>query len=154
MIDPDKRRYMKQNRKISPVQENVIDMLLDSGQSQRSAYQYLINSHGGQENVCCIRSDMKNMLNKKRKINMVHGEATVLHRGLGLNRNKIPVFFYDMQVDEFEAITSIFWADSGMISDYALFGDFVSFDTTYRTNQAHRPLGNNIYCCLVFSIFN
>ena len=93
MIDPDKRRYMKQNRKISPVQEDVIDLLLDSGQSRRSAYQYLINSHGGQENVGFLRSDMKNMLNKKREINMVHGEATVLHRWFRTQAQQNPGFF-------------------------------------------------------------
>ncbi|KAL7213824.1 hypothetical protein ACSBR2_016372 [Camellia fascicularis] len=37
-------------------------------------------------------------------------------------------------------ITNIFWADHEMITDYELFGDAVSFDTTFRTNKEYRPL--------------
>ena len=36
-------------------------------------------------------------------------------------------------------ITNILWADVKMIIDYGHFGDFVSFDTTYKTNNASRP---------------
>ncbi|KAL7237879.1 hypothetical protein ACSBR2_004058 [Camellia fascicularis] len=34
-----------------------------------------------------------------------------------------------------------------MITDYGLFGDVVSFDTTFRTNKEYRPLA-------LFSSFN
>ncbi|KAI5322388.1 hypothetical protein L3X38_031460 [Prunus dulcis] len=41
-----------------------------------------------------------------------------------------------------EQITNIFWADAKMIVDYGQFGDFVCFDTTYKTNnEANRPFG-------------
>ncbi|XP_004301415.1 PREDICTED: protein FAR1-RELATED SEQUENCE 5-like [Fragaria vesca subsp. vesca] len=52
-----------------------------------------------------------------------------------------PSFFYDVQLDSDEQITNIFWADVGMIVDYGLFGDVVSFDTTYKTSEANRPFG-------------
>ena len=32
-------------------------------------------------------------------------------------------FFYSIQVDEDDLITNIFWADSKMVSDYAMFAD-------------------------------
>ena len=44
-------------------------------------------------------------------------------------------------MDEDEHITNVFWSDHAMQRDYVVFGDFVSFDTTYRTNDEHRPLG-------------
>lgn len=34
-----------------------------------------------------------------------------------------------------------------MLIDYALFGDMITFDTTYSTNKEYRPLG-------VFFVFN
>ena len=43
-------------------------------------------------------------------------------------------------MDEDEHITNVFWSDHAMQSDYIVFGDFVSFDTTYRTNDEHRLL--------------
>ena len=36
-------------------------------------------------------------------------------------------------------ITNMFWVDAKMIIDYGHFGDVVSFDTTYKTNNASRP---------------
>ena len=43
-----------------------------------------------------------------------------------------PTFFYSMQLDANDFITSIFWADGRMLIDYELFGDVVCFDTTYK----------------------
>ncbi|XP_054778388.1 protein FAR-RED IMPAIRED RESPONSE 1-like [Prosopis cineraria] len=51
------------------------------------------------------------------------------------------------EVDTEEQITNVFWADAGMLIDYALFGEVVSLDTTYCTNCDHRPLA-------IFSGFN
>ena len=50
-------------------------------------------------------------------------------------------------MDTDEQITNVFWADACMILDYGYFGDVVSLDTTYCTNNAHRPL-------VLFSSFN
>ncbi|EEC76851.1 hypothetical protein OsI_15021 [Oryza sativa Indica Group] len=44
-------------------------------------------------------------------------------------------------MDSEEQIANIFWADAKMISDYAHFGDVVSFDTTFGTNNESRPFG-------------
>lgn len=49
-----------------------------------------------------------------------------------------PSFFYAIQLDDL--ITNVFWTDARMIIDYSHFGDVVSFDTTYKTNQLSRPL--------------
>ena len=50
-------------------------------------------------------------------------------------------------MDTDEQITNVFWTDAHMILDYGYFGDVVSLDTTYCTNNAHRPLA-------LFSGFN
>ena len=44
------------------------------------------------------------------------------------------------QMDIDEQITNVFWCDANMILDYGYFGDVVSLDTTYCTNDANRPL--------------
>ena len=83
---------------------------------------------------------------------MIHGEGTVLMNFFRKQARDRPGFYYDVQVDDREKIASIFWADAQMIADYGLFGDFVSFDTTYRTNKAHRPFGefSSQTCSLIF----
>ena len=37
-------------------------------------------------------------------------------------------------------LQTFFWADARMIIDYANFGDVVTFDTTYGTNEEVRPV--------------
>ncbi|XP_027124261.1 protein FAR-RED IMPAIRED RESPONSE 1-like [Coffea arabica] len=51
-----------------------------------------------------------------------------------------PNFFYAIQVDEDDLITSIFWTDAKIRTDFAHFGDVVCFDTTYRKHKDGRPI--------------
>ncbi|XP_056691909.1 protein FAR1-RELATED SEQUENCE 5-like [Spinacia oleracea] len=52
-------------------------------------------------------------------------------------------FYFDYCVDKHKHLTRAFWADSICRKNYALFGDVVTFDSTYDTNKY----------CLVFSPF-
>ena len=52
-----------------------------------------------------------------------------------------PLFQYALQMDIEEQIANIFWVDAKMLTDYAYFGDVVSFDTTFGTNKESRPFG-------------
>jgi zinc finger SWIM domain-containing protein 3 len=44
-------------------------------------------------------------------------------------------------MDREEQIANIFWPDAKMLTNYAYFGDVVSFDTTFGTNKEGRPFG-------------
>ncbi|PNT66351.1 protein FAR1-RELATED SEQUENCE 5 isoform X2 [Brachypodium distachyon] len=46
-----------------------------------------------------------------------------------------PWFFYAKQTDEDNIVQSIFWTDVRSRMDYEIFGDFLSFDTTYTTSR-------------------
>ncbi|KAM0901798.1 hypothetical protein ACQ4PT_019710 [Festuca glaucescens] len=48
-------------------------------------------------------------------------------------------FSYTMQTDEDNIVRSLFWTDARSRVDYEIFGDFVSFDTTYSTNRHNMP---------------
>ena len=50
-------------------------------------------------------------------------------------------FFCDMQLDESDRVKNIFWANASCRGVYQDFGDCVMFDTTYKTNKYHMPLG-------------
>ncbi|KAH6764421.1 hypothetical protein C2S52_013367 [Perilla frutescens var. hirtella] len=43
--------------------------------------------------------------------------------------------FYDFSVDKNDNLTCVFWVDPIVRRNYAVFGDVVSFDCTYRTNK-------------------
>lgn len=49
-------------------------------------------------------------------------------------------FYYDVHVDEDNRLNNIFWANASCRGAYADFDDFITFDTTYKSNKYHLPL--------------
>ena len=50
-----------------------------------------------------------------------------------------PGFCYRMQRDTDNTVLSLFWTDACSRLNYHLFGEIISFDTTYSTNKYHMP---------------
>jgi hypothetical protein len=46
-----------------------------------------------------------------------------------------PGFQYIMRIDDDNTVRSLFWTDMQAKTDYVLYGDFISFDTTFGTNR-------------------
>lgn len=46
-----------------------------------------------------------------------------------------PGFFYAIKTDDHNTVRSIFWIDARSRLDYALYGDFITFDTSYTTRE-------------------
>ncbi|XP_028077126.1 protein FAR1-RELATED SEQUENCE 5-like [Camellia sinensis] len=129
-------------RKISTTQAIEVELASQSGIPLRSAYELFGRESGGRASLGFTKLDQKNYLRSKRQKDLEYGEAgSVLH----YFRKKIvenPSFFYAVQLDCDKQISNIFWADAQMIMDYAQFGDVVTFDTTYKLNNEHRPFGS------------
>lgn len=53
-----------------------------------------------------------------------------------------PGFIYKMQIDADDTIRSIFWTDARSRLDYKLYGEIISFDTTYSTNKYNMPFAS------------
>ncbi|XP_043710180.1 protein FAR1-RELATED SEQUENCE 5-like [Telopea speciosissima] len=77
------------------------------------------------------------MMRSQRKLSKAHAAAIDLADDSGLR----PKTIFDYMLDSDEKIANVFWADPRMIIDYALFGDVVTFDTTFGTNKEYRPFG-------------
>ena len=60
-------------------------------------------------------------------------------------KNENENFFFDVDVGTDDngkkIIRNIFWSNASCQAAYADFGDCVTFDTTYKTNKYHMPLG-------------
>ncbi|KAF7833142.1 protein FAR1-RELATED SEQUENCE 5-like [Senna tora] len=117
-------------RHISDIQQQEIELADDSGIQQRASHTLMkeLSSH------------------PTTKESGVRGAGCLL-RYFEDQQSKNPAYFQTYQMDSEEQITNIFWADARMRLDYGYFGDVVSLDTTYCTNNAHRPLA-------LFSGFN
>ena len=114
----------------------------DAGISLRASYDMMKTLAGGRaESLGFTKSDLKNLLaNKRRSIKMKGGEGNLIMKYLGDQLKKNSNFFHDVEVDEENRISNIFWADAQMRIDYSVFGDCISFDTTYHTDAEYRPL--------------
>uniref|UniRef100_A0ACD5WZZ2 Uncharacterized protein n=1 Tax=Avena sativa TaxID=4498 RepID=A0ACD5WZZ2_AVESA len=70
-----------------------------------------------------------------------------------------PKFYYSFKLGSGNKVLSIFWADGNSRKMYDLYGDCVSFDTTYKTNRYNLPFapfvgvtghGNNcLFACAI-----
>ena len=95
---------------------------------------------GGRDALSYTKQDQKNYNYSKWQKEQKCGKVGSLFKYFQKQRKENPSFYYAVQLDASKLITNIFWADAQMIVDYKLFGDVVSFDTTYRTNKEYRPL--------------
>lgn len=50
-----------------------------------------------------------------------------------------PAFYYAIQVDEDDRLSSVFWVETRSRIAYSCFSDVVAFDTTYQVNQYKMP---------------
>ena len=144
---PETTHMLTSHRKITEVQANEIDLMEDAGLRQKSSFQLMSTHAGHRANLGYTRLDAKNYLKARRQRSMVYGEVGCLLQYFQQQLLENPSFFHAYQMDTDEQITNVFWADAKMVLDYGYFGDVVSLDTTYCTNQSNRPLA-------LFSGFN
>ncbi|CAN1306481.1 Protein FAR1-RELATED SEQUENCE 5 [Linum perenne] len=95
---------------------------------------------GGRANLGFTRQDLSNYVQALRQTPMEDGGEKFLREWFTEESSRNPAFFHRLQYDADNKIESIFWADARMILDYYVFGDAITFDTTYRTNNQFRPL--------------
>ncbi|CAJ2644510.1 protein FAR1-RELATED SEQUENCE 5-like [Trifolium pratense] len=137
---PETTHMLASQRNLSKIQAHEIDLADDAGIKQRALFELMSRQVGGRENLGYTRVDQKNYLRIKRLKNMAYGEVGSLLQHFQQKCIENPSFYHGIQLDIDEQITNIFWADARMIMDYEYFGDVVTLDTTYSTNNAYRPL--------------
>jgi zinc finger SWIM domain-containing protein 3 len=132
---PQTSHLMVSQRKISELQGFEIETADDAGIGPKAAHELACVQVGGSSNLSYTLRDHKNYLRAKRQREMAYGQAGSM---LMYFQDKIaenPSFQYALQMDIEEQIANIFWVDAKMLTDYAYFGDVVSFDTTFGTNK-------------------
>ena len=90
------------------------------------------------------KQDQKNCLQSRQKRELAYGEAGSLLMYFQRQLHDNASFQYAIQLDSEEKITNIFWVGARMITNYAIVGDAITFDTTYYTNKENRSLG--VFC--------
>ncbi|KAK8937246.1 Protein FAR1-RELATED SEQUENCE 5 [Platanthera zijinensis] len=130
---------LSSQRTITDVQAFEVQLANDSGLTQKNSFDFFSNQAGGRANIGFTQRDQKNYLRSRRQREMAHGEVGFLLYYFQKKTVDDPSFFYAVQLDNLEQVTNIFWADARMRFDYELFGDVITFDTTFATNKEYRP---------------
>ncbi|EEE54990.1 hypothetical protein OsJ_02614 [Oryza sativa Japonica Group] len=138
---PETIHLMVSQRKISDLQAFQIETADDAGIGPKAAHELASRQVGGSLNLSYTLRDHRNYLRTKRQREMAYGQAGSMLKYFQDKIAENPSFQYALQMDCEEQIANIFWADAKMIADYARFGDVVSFDTTFGTNNESRPFG-------------
>ncbi|KAL5542763.1 hypothetical protein UlMin_010473 [Ulmus minor] len=94
-----------------------------------------VHQNGDWDKVGCTKKDLYNSLAAGRR-GVDDLDATTTLTFLQSKLDIDPEFFYAYMVDEESRLTHLFWANGASRFDYKLFGDSLSFDSTYKTNRS------------------
>ena len=89
---------------------------------------------GSYDNVGASKQDFKK-IHRDLKAYIEGSDAQMFVNNFQNKKLLWSAFFFDYEVDEDEQLCKAFWADPICRKNYALFGDMVSFDTTFQTNR-------------------
>ncbi|KAL8474982.1 hypothetical protein ACS0TY_031416 [Phlomoides rotata] len=133
LVSPEKSHII-----VTHVQASQADDLDCLGITPRASFALMSKQAGSREKVGFIFEDYKNYLHSKRTMQIKFGDTGGVLEYLQKRQLDDPKKNYVIQVDEDDLIANILWIDAQMKTDYACFGDVISFDTTHRKNKG-RP---------------
>ncbi|KAB1203979.1 Protein FAR1-RELATED SEQUENCE 5 [Morella rubra] len=137
LATPTKAHLLRSHRRINKLQHHECDNADIANIPLKLANDLRAAQVGGKEH---LKIDLKHHLSNRRSKSMGVGVACALLNWFG-DPHRNSQFFFRVMLDDDEQISNVFWCDRSMQNDFALFWDFVLFDTTYMTNSEHRPLG-------------
>ncbi|XP_057491892.1 protein FAR1-RELATED SEQUENCE 5-like [Actinidia eriantha] len=138
LVPPDKVHCLRSHRHVSGSAKSLIDTLQGAGIGPSGIMSALIKEYGGISNIGFTERDCRNYMRSSRQ-RTLGGDTQILLDYLRQKQSENPAFFYAVQGDEDQCMSNIFWADPKARTNYAYFGDTVTFDTTYRSNRYRLP---------------
>ena len=89
---------------------------------------------GGLENVGCMKRGLQNFHRVLKEV-IENSDAHMFVDNFERMKLKNPSFYFAYEMDDKSILKHVFWADGIGRKNYYLFGDAVSFDTTYGTSK-------------------
>ncbi|KAH9778160.1 protein FAR-RED IMPAIRED RESPONSE 1 [Citrus sinensis] len=132
---PRHAHYFPCHRSIAFSNTHSINMLHAVGVGTNKFFAAMARKNGGYENIGYTEKDIRNYLDKERRLALELGDARAMLNHFTQMQEQNPNFFYAVDLDEEQRLKNIFWVDATSREDYKIFGDVVSFDTTYNTNK-------------------
>lgn len=86
----------------------------------------------------------KKFISSRRMNMMMVGDVGAVLQYMQEKQAEDPCFFYALQLDKDNRLTTIFWTDGKSKMDFDYFGDVICFDTSYKTSGYSRPFASFI----------
>ena len=134
LVSPDKRHLIRSNRRVSERAKNTLYTCHKASIGTSQAYRLLQVSEGGILNAGCTKRDLQNYYRGLR-YKIRDADAQMFVAQLARKQEVNSAFFYDFEVNDEGNLVRVFWADATSRKNYSHFGDVISFDSTYTTNQ-------------------
>ncbi|XP_039803115.1 protein FAR1-RELATED SEQUENCE 5-like isoform X2 [Panicum virgatum] len=134
LVSPDKQHLIRSNREVGEKVKITLFNFHRASIGTSDAYRFLRVGLGSFENVGCTLKDLQNYHGKLRCL-IKSSDAQMFVDQLSRKTLANPAFYFDYVIDEKGRLVHVFWADATYRKNYAHFGDLVSFDSTYSTNE-------------------
>ncbi|XP_021770652.1 protein FAR1-RELATED SEQUENCE 5-like [Chenopodium quinoa] len=99
-----------------------------------TTFQMMKEIVGGYDNIGASKKDFKKF-HRDLKAYIQASDAQMFVDSFTNKKLMWSAFFFDFEMDEDYCLCRALWADPLCKKSYSLFGDMVSFDTTYQTNR-------------------
>ncbi|EEC74573.1 hypothetical protein OsI_10136 [Oryza sativa Indica Group] len=133
-VSPDKRHLLRSNRTVSERAKSTLFSCHKASIGTSQAFRLLQVSDGGFQNVGCTLRNLQNYYHDLR-CKIKDADAQMFVGQLERKKEVNPAFFYEFMVDKQGRLVRVFWADAICRKNYSVFGDVLSVDSTYSTNQ-------------------
>ena len=130
---PHKRFMLRSHRCVPETTKQQINTYDTANIRSKQQMQIFSSQFGGLDKIGFTDRDAENhRRNEKEKRKGLDGQ--LLFQLFENRKEMTHGFTYNIERDAEKKITHIFWANGTFRSAYKIFGDVVTFDTTYKTN--------------------
>ncbi|XP_039804890.1 protein FAR1-RELATED SEQUENCE 5-like [Panicum virgatum] len=133
LVTPSKLHLLRSKRLVSEKEKATLFNCHKASIGTSQAFRLLQVGAGGFEYVGCTKKDLLNYYSDFRN-KIKNADAQMFIDQFGRLKEVDPGFFFEYEVND-GRLVRVFWADATSRKNYIHFGDVLSFDSTYSTNQ-------------------
>ncbi|XP_047949651.1 protein FAR1-RELATED SEQUENCE 5-like [Salvia hispanica] len=134
MVELCHKRFMRLNRNIDLLHQKFILDCASAYIGHILSFKLLNEVLGGLDHVGCTVVEIQNY-RRDLRADTSGADAQMVLNEMNRKKENCPAFTYDFEVNSKDRITRLFWCDPIAKKNFHLYGDIVSFDTTYSTNR-------------------
>ena len=137
---PTKAMTFKVNKDISMHVKRTRETNHEIEARMNKSFRSLAYDAEGYGSLSFVEQDLRNHVKKEMHAIGKLADGKALRRFFSRMQEQESNFFYDIDFDDNFLVKNVFWADARSRATYDSFGDVVTFDTTYLTNNYDMPL--------------